>query len=704
MNIVRSLHLQSISLFSLILLLPVGLCGMKITKNVVVLMNKLAIPPSQKKQTAKTPLTRMLDKYYESNQTVLVSNESLTNTINKVQKILFGEAVNNNIDKLAHAAQNGAKILYAVVQGNLELAANLAKTISHADVCDIMRYLYLQSCNIRPDETGFKEGIIILPPGDSYTEKLRTLLSLYWLQRKSDGKFILSAKTQDAFRLMCTEMVDKDDDAPSPEDKNEKIEKEEQGPIQKFVRFLDRFDNFHITVPIDAKKGIRIKLERHPKIGIINKIKTRAGRTPNFGPEYSKETDVPQNLVEKFLKTFPQESGSAQVSNLSSMYNQILTELKKSIDDERRYELFSCLTNFEKYACEKNLSHLTIRTGSEIILGEERLFEAAFSEKGTGAHGKTAQGILLVFKKLRETIRAYATAETSNDPSEEEVCNQIARFRSLIDERKDAITDKNILSYYQTTALTLQYTATITGGDPKSPAATLKGRLRRPLFEKTYQKTLSTELAAFVKNAADKNGVGQTAPNLAEKTDETLFNTINEFSNKYVGTGKDLPKQLAESPNQNQKIGDLIETDNKVGSLLQKPLRQLVSLRTNLDDFPRAHHELSRFLSHLIGTAKDIYKSAGDGDKDQKFCDTLNRLKTDVMNLFEEIGKGAEKNGYVCSSSRHGKKIIKAVEPANLLQKNIKVTGIGRMKKIPRLFPSEQELTEHVQKLYNKAN
>ncbi|MCL5436391.1 MAG: hypothetical protein M1549_00750 [Candidatus Dependentiae bacterium] len=692
MKTLSTQYTRNLLLFSLSASMPIALQAMETTKRSLPVSKVLELKFQKNIDTPSSNMTldETVEKYYEENETLLVSNSALVNTINKIQKILAGEAVGDNLAKLVHSARNGARLLYEIAQGDVEFSSQLAKTISHAEVCDIMRYLYLQSCKIRPDETGFKEGIIILPPGDPYTEKLRTLLSLYWLQRKSDEEFILSAKTQDAFRLMCAE---------SCNDKNGAKDGEKKDMP---VRFLDRFDNFHITVPVDVKKGIRIKLERHPKVGIINKIKTRAGRTPDFGPEFNKETDVPQNLVEKFLKTFPQKSESGKLTkNFSSMYNQILAELNSPIDDSRKYELFSCQMDFEKLACKENMSHLGIRVGSEIILGEERLSESAFSETGKGEQEKMAKGLFLAFVKMRKLVRTYALAAQSSKGGEQAMREEIENFYALIAEKTWCIKDEAIRSYYQNTARILKYVTSLKAEDPKSPAASLSGQLRRPLFEKAYQATLTEEVKEFIKNLSLENDKIKSQE-LAVETDDALACKVNDFSGNYIGQDKDLTKKFEATFDKNTRISDIIMQQDDIKKLMKKPFTQFIRLHHNLTSFPKTRAGLINFLSYLLGTAKDIIELEQNFEKRQKFSAMLGSLKNDVTKLFATLADVSERKGYICSSSPNGRRIINSVERPKFLLGGKNPDAIGQLKKIPQLFASEQALKDQVTYIYEK--
>lgn len=636
-------------------------------------------------------LNDIVKNYYEKNKTILVSTQALVNTLKRVQKIVDEDnlGITGNVEELVRAAQNGAFLLDKIAKSANEEIGKLAQTLKHPDVVDIIKYLYLQSCNLRTDETGFTEGIIFLKPGNKYTEHLRTFLKEYETRTLKDEKtqnssnqpLILSAKTPDAFRLMCIT-----------------ITKTNQ---EKMVPFLNKFEDFYLIVPTDTKKGIRIKPERHPKVGVLNRIKVKVEATPDYGPEFNKETEIPSLFIEKFKAAFPKESKNVELlNNIGAMYSHLLKEYATAASDERKSELFLCLAAFEKCATQRNLRHLIHHIGLEIVLGDEELCESAFAKTEQSALDKKEVsdpfGVFLAFRTLRNTIRLYIASDDITKETEDKIRGEINDFYALITERGSSIKDEELGNYLTNTALTLKYAASLKA-DANTLIATLKGHLARPVFEKNYQATLN--LKDFAQKLITEEEVKKSKA-LAAETDNTLSEQVILSLENYLK--QDFPKSYNLMLTSDTKLNELIKKSDELRKLVKEPFFKLARLADNSVAFPKTKLALEHFNKHLIGTT--IYSSEHETsfEAQKKFSTILGLLKTDIEIMLSKMITKAEEKGYICSTSQNGRRIINSVKRPEWLAGEKNPMALVLMKKNTQFFPSENALQKHVALIYEK--
>lgn len=708
-SLVRALRTTTNSLFPLLLLASTAAMAMETTKKSI---EKIEIEKIEKKTMAVTgqldrekedllrffkifkpkTLEELSDEYNDNNFTFVIPNLSLENTVTRVLNIPNSkeEEVAANFEELVRAAKNGAKQLDSLANCDEKKISELAETAKHPDVVDIIKYLCLCSCNIRPDETCFSEGIVYLKPGTSYCENLRTFLTAYRTrvekenitQKSSINILIEKAQTAHAFRLMCIT-----------------ITKTNQ---ELLVPFLDKFNNFHITVPKDTSLGIRIKPERLPKTSIFNKIVTKTHATANAKPEYNKETDVPEILVKKFKITFPKtELEKNKISDefpIGAMYRHIIQELQNAAGEEK-YKITECLAAFEGFAARSGLNHLPDRIGSEIILGEEELFRSYFGqfEEQIISDTKTSNicGLFLKFMALRKNVRDYVISKKPSAEEEKMLRSEINDFFVLVNEKTlDLISNKNLRSYLFNTGATLKYLATHKEEIlPNAPTTTLQERLVHPVFEIWYQKQL--DLKEFIKNAKAE-ALNMKSKELATATDNALSelaqNVLEKYKNdltiKYdalkLGV---LQKSILKKQVKNE---DIFRLSSQIYNKLFYPISRLI-------DFPKTTRCLSNLLESLVGTT--IENSKKDSEFKKGFTTLLSLMKTDIVNTLTLMGKEAEKNGYVCSVGDNGRKIISECNPGVK-----KMPGtIKQLKVNLHIFNSKEALKQHIENLYKSV-
>lgn len=608
----------------------------------------MAMEIEEKPEKTVTPPspTEILEAYVKENGTengtVLVPTKYVKDTIIHVQKLKDSLSINANIEEFIKAIQTGAKLAYTIAHSKPEEIAELAQKINAADVPSIIKYLYSQSCTIRPDKTGFTEGILIVTRNNPYFTGLKMFFEKYQervlkgnaTQKSSTIPLIKPAKTAGAFRLMCMTITETNQ--------------------EKMAPFLDKFEDFHIIL---SDENIRIKPEREAKnSNPLQLLKIKLKATPNAGPEYNKTTDIPSELINTFWRTFP----NAKVKNatIGGMYTHILNELKIATAQEK-HDILKCKGIFEKIAAINGLSHLSDRIGQEIILGEEELFESYFSEKNCTEQTtswKEACGIYLLFKQVRDTIRAYISEEKSLT-TENSVRADIEHLYAVVNSKAlESISEPTIRTYLYNTAITLKYLATIQETPlPNKPAITLKERLMGSVFERTYQANLD------IKTIAEGFIVQQDAEKF-EKLDKLLAGVITNFwkTHQEKFTKKyplELPKNALLGKLIVNQENSLFETNNDIYSKTLPPYAKLAQIAQDLENFKQTHTLLTTCTQHLLGTTILATQDKSEWNR--------NALKTDIDNLSKDLkvmlsnlAKTVENNGCYCSAGEQGKKII----------------------------------------------
>ncbi len=723
-SLVRALRTTTSSLLPLFLLTSTAAMAMETTKKsvenktmAIIGEKKLSIEAEKFSEMLKLfkpkTLGELADEYYENNSTLLVGDKSLINTIIKVQNIPIDkkEEIAANFEELMRATKNGAKKLHLLANSDEKKISEFAKIAKHPDVVDMIKYLCLCSCNIRPDATCFKEGIVYLKPGTKYCETLRTFLTAYRTrvekesitQKSSIHSLIERATTTDAFRLMCITLTKT----------NQEL----------LIPFLGKFKDFHITVPKNPNVGIRIKPERLPKTSLLNIAVTKVHATPDAGPEYNKETDISQDLIDTFTATFPNANIEKNpVDNkplFGAMYSHILKNLSKTAD--------VCLSVFEEFVVLNRLNHLTDRIGSEIILGEEELLESNFADienqillsllddvllgsvfddrmkehvkvekQLPDSKNKDLCGLFIKFKALRKSVRDYAISKKPTAEMEKALRSDIDDFFILVNEKTlDSISDQDLRSYLFNTGATLKYLASLKEEVlPNAPTTTLREQLVHPIFEIWYQKQL--DLKNFVEKAKEET-LKIKSKELATATDNALSELARTILEKYE---KDLTSKydvlklgvLQKNTLKKQvKDEDIFRLSSQIYNKLHYPINRLVA-------FQKTKQCLHNILESLVGTA--IEKSKKDIEFKNKFTTLLSLMKTDIVNTITLMGKEAEKNGYVCSVGNKGKKIISEFQHPGMK----KMPGtIRQLKTNLHIFNSEETLKEHIENLYKSV-
>lgn len=652
----KSLMLVKFTFLALSLLTSQSSIAMEITEK----PEKPASPKSEIQVSTipvpepKSP-TEITESYYKKNGngTVLVPNSAFENTAERVRKSTYSwlkmyksDPIANtaNTKELIRAAQNGAQYLWLITQKTDQNdVIELAKKVSPNDVVDIIKYLYTQSCTIRPDKTGFTEGIIVIKADSACYPNLRLFLETYHARimegdKITNSSLIFEAGTAGAFRLMCT----------TPTEKSLEI-----------AKFLGKWDDFHITIPPFKKNekpgNIRIKPEHDLKVG-LNKIRAKLHSTPNFGPEYNKTTDIPLGLIKKFQYTFP--NAKLKYPTIGCMYNWIITELKTA-QEEKKHSILECKSGFEKIAAVNGLSHLSDRTGSEIILGDEELFESYFSEKNCTEQTtgwKEARGIYLLFKQIRDTVRTYITEEKSLI-TENALRADIDNLYTVVNSKAlESISEPKIRSYFYNTALTLKYLTTIKETPlPNTPMTTLKERLMAPVFEHAYQANL--ELTVI----AEKIMVQQKTEKF-EKLDKLLVEDITNFWNKQQEkfTKKypvELPKNTSLGKLKINQNNDLFESQKDLFTKTSQPYLKLTQLTEDLEQFKQTHTLLKTYTQYMLGTAILGAQDTNDWNKNA-LKSNLELLYKELKTVVKDMAKTIENAGCYCSAGEEGKKII----------------------------------------------
>lgn len=623
------------------------------------------------------------EEYYKSNKTILIPNESLKKTIITVQKLTDPLSITANIDELAKNIQLGAAYIYQISVSTEPQIKELAQKIAAHEVPYIIEYLYSQSCLIRPDKTGFSEGIIFIPASAKYYAGLKCFFEAYETrvkvgnatQKSSNIPLIETAQTAGAFRLMCIEVTETNQ--------------------EKIAPFLGKFKNFYIII---NKDGIRIKPERLPKVGIVNKFKVFIGRTPNASPHYNKPTDVPSDLINAFIYTFP----NAKLKNgaiISDMYNYIVDELQIA-DSARKLDILKCKNNFELVAAKKGLSHLSTRTGSEIILGDEDLYWTLLSEKNNNKLAPEAYGIYLLFTTLRDHIRTYVTEGDTSTITELSLKNDIDIFYTIATSKTiDTLNDTQLQKYLYNTALTLKYLSTLEEESlPDTPTKSFRERLTAAIFETHYQSKLKISLIAETINSKNQNDKLKKLDDLLAKKFASFWNAEEkQFPKKYPFT---LPvNTILGKLRVNQQ--DIFETDKKIYSKTIQPFTILTLGASDLQQFALTYglfQDVTRQLvgTALVGTQSEWFKNQLATDLESFYAN----LKLTINGLVETI----EANGFYCPAGKNGKDIISKT-CSNLLkneQDKKEPKAIEFFKKSIRVFPSVEALQVETKKILDQ--
>lgn len=677
-SLVNALCSVNISIFGLFFFATQSTIAMKLNPTISTLI--------EEKQKNISPI-EISEAYYQKNNTVLISKFSLENTIKRILKVDNDLSVYENANVFETEIKAGARYLYNIAHLPEEKIQDMACDIGPADASNIIKYMYSLSCRIRPDKTGFSEGIIIVRPGNRYFKALKCFFKKYQKQIEENNKtgkgssipLIEKAKTSGAFRLMCLT---------------------NQG---KKTPFLGKFEDFYIIISDD---NIQIKPEKYPKVKIVNKVTAALFGTKKSGKKYNKPTDIPKEFSEEFVKIFP----SKPISSISDMYKKLSGNLAKGTDEEKE-KINDCITKFKKIGSKNRLPHLIYRIGSEIILDDEELSESYFAEKcdeKMSIEEKKARGIFLYFRALQDQISEYISNGVTDEDAEKIIRKSIDNFLDMVSNETliATITDKEIRDYYLDTALTLKYIANLKDEKlPDTPAITLKKRLKNPVFEKEYQAKI--DLKEFAKELNDQKKI--------EKINELgkiLGKRIDSLTTQYSST---FPHQCQIDTDGNPSSIEKEETRKRFSPLYEKFIKKLSeTLRKNADalnkTFPELSEKLTSFIKSIVGTTLEFAKTKDanewiEKDRAETLQKGLKNITEDVTKLITDVGEDIEKAGYFWTTGKNSTKILHTRYTELSKNKNGEKypAAIKKFKNTPQLFTSKESLIAAITEIYKKS-